>query len=185
MIIALRAASTCFWIVRAVMMVSPIDRLCRFQLSSPQPWRNTMVPSTFCLRLFVLAVVVAAPAWGSPLAARDDDNKAEKVLPAAEARNHVGKECTFEMKVKASKNAAKRMTYFLDSEEDFHDASNLSVVISYDHADKFREAGIADPAEHFKDKTIHVTGKVIEEDDQIRIRVEDPKKIEVIEPKSF
>jgi len=56
-------------------------------------------------------------------------------------------------------------------------------VISYDHADKFAEAGIADPAEHFKDKTIHVTGKVIEEDDQIRIRVEDPKKIEVIEPK--
>jgi hypothetical protein len=183
MIIALRAARTSFWIVRAVMSVPPTDRLCRSPLSSLQPWRNTMILSTFCLRLFVHAVVIAAPAWGSPLTARDDDKKAEKVLPAADARNHVGKECKFEMKVKASKNAEKRKTYFLDSEEDFHDANNLSVVISYDHADKFREAGIADPAEHFKDKTIHVTGKVIEEDDQIRIRVEDPKKIEVIEPK--
>jgi hypothetical protein len=134
-------------------------------------------------RLFVLAFVVAAPVWGAAPAAGDDDKKAEKVIPATEARNHVGQECTFEMKVKASKNAAKRKTYFLDSEEDFRDAKNLSVVISYDHADKFREAGIDDPSEHFKDKTIRVTGKVIEEDDQIRIRIEDPKKIELIEPK--
>jgi hypothetical protein len=131
----------------------------------------------------LLLLFVAAPAWGNFVAALDDDKKAEKVFPASEARKHVGQECTFEMKVKSSKNAAGRNTYFLDSEEDFHDANNLSVVISYDHADKFREAGIADPAEHFKDKTIRVTGKVIEEDDQIRIRIEDPKKIEIIEPK--
>jgi hypothetical protein len=70
-----------------------------------------------------------------------------------------------------------------DSEEDFHDEKNLAVVISYDHADKFREAGIADPAEYYKGKTIQVTGKVIEEDDQVRIRVEDPKQIKLVEPK--
>jgi hypothetical protein len=133
--------------------------------------------------MFALAFVFAAYALGPASAASDDDKNAEKVIPATEARKHVGQERTFEMKVKASKNAAKRKTYFLDSEEDFHDAKNLSVVISYDHADKFREAGIDDPSEHFKDKTIRVTGKVIEEDDQIRIRVEDPKKIELIEPK--
>ncbi len=131
----------------------------------------------------LLASYATALACSHSLAATDDDKKADKVFPATEARNHVGQECTFEMKVKASKNAAPRRTYFLDSEEDFHDANNLSVVISYDHADKFREAGIADPAEHFKDKTIRVTGKVIEEDEQVRIRIEDPKKIEVIEPK--
>ena len=77
----------------------------------------------------------------------------------------------------------RRKTYFLDSEEDFRDEKNFCVVISYDHADKFRDAGIDDPAAHYKDKTIRVTGKVIEEDDQIRIRVEDPKKIEVAEAK--
>jgi hypothetical protein len=73
--------------------------------------------------------------------------------------------------------------FFLDSEEDFHDGKNLAVVISYDHADKFRDAGIADPAEYYKGKTIQVTGKVIEEDDQVRIRVEDPKQIKLVEPK--
>ncbi len=142
-----------------------------------------MIPSRSSLRHLAFALLIAAPSYADSLAAGDDDKKAEGVLPASEARQHVGKECTFQMKVKASKNAAKRKTYFLDSEEDFHDTNNLSVVISYDHADRFREAGIDDPAEHFKDKTIRVTGKVIEEDDQIRIRVEDPKKIEVIEPK--
>ena len=141
-----------------------------------------MIPSSFRVQL-LLASYATALACSHSLAATDDDKKADKVFPATEARNHVGQECTFEMKVKASKNAAPRRTYFLDSEEDFHDANNLSVVISYDHADKFREAGIADPAEHFKDKTIRVTGKVIEEDEQVRIRIEDPKKIEVIEPK--
>jgi hypothetical protein len=130
-----------------------------------------------------LALITLSPVGVARATAGDDAKKSEKVLPATEARNHVGKECTFEMKVKASKNAAPRKTYFLDSEEDFHDTNNLSVVISYDHADKFREAGIDDPADHYKDKTIHVTGKVIEEDDQIRIRVEDPKNIKVLEPK--
>jgi hypothetical protein len=142
-----------------------------------------MIPSSFRVHLLLLACYATLLTCGQSFAATDDDKKADKVFPATDARNHVGQECTFEMKVKASKNAAPRKTYFLDSEEDFHDANNLSVVISYDHADKFREAGIADPAEHFKDKKIRVTGKVIEEDDQIRIRIEDPKKIEVIEPK--
>ncbi len=106
------------------------------------------------------------------------------MIPAAQARGHVGRECTAELTVRLSKNAAGRHTYFLDSEEDFHDEKNLSIVISYDHADKFREAGIDDPAEHYKGKTIRVTGKVIEEDDQIRIRVRDPKQITLVEPKA-
>jgi hypothetical protein len=113
----------------------------------------------------------------------DDDKKTEKIIPAAEVRNHVGKECTAEMTVKSSKNAVPRRTYFLDSEEDFHDEKNLAVVISYDHAAKFQEAGIADPSEHYKGKTIRVTGKVIEEDDQVRIRVDDPKQIKIVESK--
>ncbi len=97
-----------------------------------------MSPSSSRTCLLMLAFVIATPAAEAFQAAGDEEKKAEKVLPAAEARNHVGKDCTFEMKVKASKNAAKRKTYFLDSEEDFHDANNLSVVISYDHADKFQ-----------------------------------------------
>jgi DNA/RNA endonuclease YhcR with UshA esterase domain len=117
-------------------------------------------------------------------ASRGDDPKAsEKVVPAAEARGKIGQECTVEMVVKASKNAAPRRTYFLDSEEDFRDDKNFAVVISYDDAAKFHAVGIEDPAEHYKGKTIRVTGKVIHEDEQVRIRVEDPKQIKLVEPK--
>jgi DNA/RNA endonuclease YhcR with UshA esterase domain len=132
--------------------------------------------------LFALAITALAGAV--PFLGVDDTKTKEKFIPAAEIRSHVGKECTAEMTVKASKNAVPRRTYFLDSEEDFHDEKNLAVVISYDHAAKFQEAGIDDPAEYYKGKTIRVTGKVIEEDDQVRIRVDDPKQIKLVEPKS-
>jgi hypothetical protein len=105
------------------------------------------------------------------------------VIPAEKARDHVGRECTVIMTVRSSKNAVPRRTYFLDSEADFHDEKNLAVVISYDDADKFHEMGIDDPALHYKDKKIRVTGKVIDEDDQIRIHVTDPKQIKLVEPK--
>ena len=132
--------------------------------------------------LFALAITALAGAV--PFLGADDAKTKEKIIPAAEIRSHVGKECTAEMTVKASKNAVPRRTYFLDSEEDFHDEKNLAVVISYDHAAKFQEAGIDDPAEYYKGKTIRVTGKVIEADDQVRIRVDDPKQIKLVEPKS-
>jgi hypothetical protein len=126
-----------------------------------------------------LAGLIVAVACAST---RDDPKAPAKVVPAALARSKIGEECTFEMVVKASKNAAGRRTYFLDSEEDFHDNKNFAVVISYDDADKFRAAGIDDPAEHYKGKTIRVSGKVIDEDEQVRIRVDDPKQIKLVEP---
>ena len=126
-----------------------------------------------------MALAAAAPVIGA-----DDGKKTGKIIPAAEVRHHVGQECTAEMTVRASKNAVPRRTYFLDSEADFHDEKNLAVVISYDHVARFQEAGIDDPSEFFKGKTIQVTGKVIAEDDQVRIRVDDPKQIKLVEPKS-
>jgi DNA/RNA endonuclease YhcR with UshA esterase domain len=125
----------------------------------------------------LLGVTITVCAFGS-----DDPKAPERVVPAAEARAKIGQECTVEMVVKASKNASKRRMYFLDSEEDFHDDKNFAVVISYDDAAKFLAAGIDDPAEHYKGKTIRVTGKVIHEDDQVRIRVDDPKQIKLVEP---
>lgn len=112
------------------------------------------------------------------------DDPEPKVVPSAEAKDHVGERCAVEMTVRASKNAAPRRTYFLDSEEDFRDAKNFAVVIDYDDAAKFKEAGIDDPAEHYRGKTLRVTGEVIKESDQVRIRVTDPKQIKIIEPKS-
>jgi hypothetical protein len=110
-----------------------------------------------------------------------DDEKPPTVVMAADARNHIDKRCTVEMTVRSSKNAAPRREYYLDSEEDFRDEKNFAVVISYEHADHFKQAGIDDPAEHYKGKKLHVTGKVIHENDQVRIRVEDPKQIKIVE----
>jgi hypothetical protein len=135
-------------------------------------------------KISVTSLLACAFAGAAPLRGADDSKTTEKIIPAAEIRNHVGEECTAEMTVKASKNAVPRRTYYLNSEEDFHDEKNLAVVISYDHAAKFQEAGIDDPADHYNGKTIRVTGKVIKEDDEVRIRVDDPKQIKLVEPKS-
>ncbi len=110
-----------------------------------------------------------------------DDAKPPKVVKAPDAQKHIDERCTVEMTVQSSKNAAPRRVYYLNSEEDFRDEKNFAVVISYDHADLFKQAGIDDPAEHYKGKKLRVTGKVIREDDEVRIRVEDPKQIKIVE----
>jgi DNA/RNA endonuclease YhcR with UshA esterase domain len=110
-----------------------------------------------------------------------DDEKPPAVVKADDARNHIAERCTVELTVRSSKNAAGHREYYLDSEEDFHAEKNFAVVISYDHADLFKKAGIDDPAEHYKGKSLQVTGKVIHENDQVRIRVEDPKQIKIVE----
>jgi len=104
------------------------------------------------------------------------------VIPAAKAKEHVGKEGTFEMKVISSRNVERSKVYFLNSEEDYRNPDNLAIVIEYGHAQAFKEAGIDDPAAHYLGKSIRVTGKVLDERDQTRIRVTSPEQIEVVTP---
>jgi DNA/RNA endonuclease YhcR with UshA esterase domain len=105
-----------------------------------------------------------------------------KPLTPAEAIRRVGEEVTVQMTVKASKNALeKRKEIYLDSEEDFRDARNLAAVIDAAGAAKFKEAGIDEPAGHFKGKTIRVRGTVTRVDDRPRMVVSDPKQIRIIE----
>ena len=127
-------------------------------------------------RLLLAALILIGPVRASA-----SDETDAKVIPATQARDHLDETCTVEMTVRSSKNAAPRKEYYLDSEEDFRDEKNLAVVISYDYADLFKQAGIDDPAEYFKGKQIRVTGKVIREAEQVRIRVEDPKQIKLVE----
>jgi DNA/RNA endonuclease YhcR with UshA esterase domain len=125
-----------------------------------------------CVALFCLAIPAVE-------AARED-----KVFTPAEAIKMVDKEVTVQMVVRSSKNAlAKRHEIYLDSEEDFRDEKNLAVVITEEGAGKFKDDGIDDPAEHFRGKTIRVTGTVIRKDDRPRIEISDPKAIRLIEPK--
>lgn len=105
-----------------------------------------------------------------------------KPLTPAEAIKKVNEEVTVQMPVKAAKNRLeKRGEIYLDSEEDFKDEKNLGIVITKDGAAKFKEAGVDDPAEHFKGKTIRVKGKVIIKEERPRIEVENPKQIEIVE----
>jgi DNA/RNA endonuclease YhcR with UshA esterase domain len=131
-------------------------------------------------RLVLPLLLLACPAAPMPSASAIEQAP-KKVIEAKEARDHIDEMCTVEMTVRSSKNAAPRREYYLDSEEDFRDEKNLALVISYDHADVFKQAGVDDPSEHYKGKKIRVTGKVIRENDQVRIRVEDPKQIALVD----
>jgi hypothetical protein len=62
-----------------------------------------------------------------------------------------------------------------------HDEKNFAVVISYDHAEKFKKAGIDNPADYYMGKKLRVTGKVIAENDQVRIRADDPAQIKIVD----
>jgi hypothetical protein len=125
--------------------------------------------------LAAMIVATGTTAWA------DDGAKARAPIPPAQAKDHIGETLTVRMTVKHAKDAIHEKSYFLDSEPDYKDPNNLAVVIAYEHAQAFKDAGIADPAAHFEGKTIDVTGKVIKESQQTRIRVTEPKQIVIVE----
>jgi len=105
----------------------------------------------------------------------------DKPLSPEDANKKVNEKVTVEMLVKASKNRLeKRGEIYLDSEEDFHDPKNLGIVITRAGAAKFAEAGVNEPAAHFKGKTIRVTGTVIVKEKRPRIEIVDPKQITIV-----
>jgi DNA/RNA endonuclease YhcR with UshA esterase domain len=111
------------------------------------------------------------------LSAQPDD---AKPLTPVEAIDKINETVLVLMEVKATKNRLeKRGEIYLDSKEDFRDDDNLGVVITKSGAARFKEAGIDDPAQHFKGKTIRVRGKVVIKEDRPRIEIDDPKQIEL------
>lgn len=129
-------------------------------------------------RFLILAVTV------SGFLSLGADDKGDKLLTPADARKKVGETVTVEMTVKASKNRLeKRGEIYLDSEEDFRDEKNLAVVIQKAGAEKFRQAGVDDPAASFKGRILRVTGVVTLVEDRPRIVVDDPKQVQVVEKK--
>jgi hypothetical protein len=105
----------------------------------------------------------------------------EKPLMPAEAVKKVDEKVVVQMLVKASKNRLEKFKeIYLDSELDFKDEKNLAIVITESCAAKYKDTGIDEPAGHFKDKTIRVTGTVTLKDKRPRIEVNDPKQIEEV-----
>ena len=110
----------------------------------------------------------------------------EKVKPLTpvEARKKVGEAITVEMTVQAAKDRLeKRGEIYLDAEADFRDEKNFAVVITKAGAASLKQAGIDNPADHFKDKTIRATGTVREVDKIPRIEIDDAKQIRVVAEK--
>src|SRR5262249_32863202 len=107
-----------------------------------------------------------------------------KPLSPLEARKKVGETITVEMKVQAAKDRLeKRGEIYLDAETDFRDEKNFAVVITRTGAAKLKEAGIDNPAEHFRDKTIRATGKVKVVQDVPRIEIDAADQIRIYPPK--
>lgn len=128
------------------------------------------------VRCLFLAGMLAIPA-----AAADDK---EKPLAPAEARNQIGKKITVEMEVKSAKNAlAKRGEIYLDSEENFRDEKNFAVVITKKGAKSLEAAGIDNPADHFRGKSIRARGTVTEVDGVPRIEIDDAEQVRISKKK--
>lgn len=101
-----------------------------------------------------------------------------KIFTPVEARKQVGKEITVKMEVKTAKDRLeKRGEIYLDAEEDFKDEKNFAVVITKKGAASLKDAGVTDPADHFKGKTVTAKGTVKEVDDVPRIEIDDAKQI--------
>jgi hypothetical protein len=106
----------------------------------------------------------------------------DKPLTPVEARKKIGEMITVEMTVQAAKDRLeKRGEIYLDAELDFKDEKNFAVVITKAGAASLKDAGIENPAEHFKDKKIRATGTVKEVDKVPRIEIDDAKQIKLAE----
>ena len=125
-------------------------------------------------------IVLASLLCLLPVIALGDD---PKIIPAAEAKDHLDKACVVEMTVLLSKDVTTRKEHYLNSEADFHDPKNAVVVIAHEHLDAFKKVGIDDPSKHYLNKTIRVAGTPKKEGQQVRMRIDDPKHITIVEAK--
>jgi hypothetical protein len=125
--------------------------------------------------LFSRVLVVAALVSGAVATAAED-----KPLTPVEARMKLGEKVTVKMTVQAAKDRLEtRGEIYLDSEPDFRDEKNFAVVITKAWPASLKEAGIGDPAEHFKGQKVRATGTVREVDQVPRIEIDDAKQISI------
>ncbi|MFL5327360.1 MAG: alkaline phosphatase D family protein [Gemmataceae bacterium] len=123
---------------------------------------------------------------GSTRAAEAPKVVATPTLPSgtvspAEATKRVGDKVTVQFAVKGTGATRDKGRVFLNS-SDARDASNFTIMIDMKKAgESLQKAGITDPREHFKNKTVRVTGTVTTFKDAPQIAVEDASQIQVVE----
>lgn len=101
-------------------------------------------------------------------------------MTPVEAISRINETVAVEMLVQRTKCCTGSNQVFLDSEPNHRDPNNLGVVVTEAGRARFREAGIGDPTEHFKGKTIRVHGVVIRKEDRPYIEVNNPSQIELV-----
>lgn len=106
--------------------------------------------------------------------------EAVPVEPGA-AAGHVGEWCVVTMKVSSGRLMTDAGRCYLNSRKDHRDKENFTAVIFRQGLEKFSKAGIADPATHFLDKTIRVTGTIELYKEKPQIKVELVDQIEVVD----
>src|SRR4051812_27405377 len=120
-----------------------------------------------------LATVVV---WGLFLVGVGSAQEARPLTPA-EALTKVDQKVTVAMDVKSTGGKTAR---FLNSETDFRSDKNFAVFIPNVALTAFKKAGIEDPGEYYKGKSIVAIGNVEISQGRPQLRGESPNQIKVI-----
>jgi len=102
-----------------------------------------------------------------------------KVVAPEEVASREGQRITVEMRVKSSRLLADAGRCYLNSRRDYRDETNVSIVLFRRGLAALAEKGVEDPADHFLDKVIRVTGTVEIYKDKPQIIVERAEQIEL------
>ena len=114
-----------------------------------------------------------------PAFVRADD---AKPLTVDEAAKKVNEKVTLEFEVKSTGQSSAKLT-FLNSESNYRNEKNFTVVIDPKAEEKFTKAGVNDAKGFYKGKTIRVTGTVTLFQNKPQIKVDDPAQIKIVEKK--
>jgi DNA/RNA endonuclease YhcR with UshA esterase domain len=129
------------------------------------------------MRSLAIALVLAF----LPAAIRADEKDAQPITPA-DAAKQVNKKCTVLLEVKSTGKARSGLI-FLNSEANYKDGKNFTLVIDKKAGEKFKKASIDDPAAHFKGKQVEVTGTVTLYQNRPQIKVDEPAQIKIVDKK--
>jgi len=138
--------------------------------------------SVVWIRILPIASLAAMLLSAMPAAAVAQDAAAADLLAITpdEAAAHVGDECVVTMRVESSRHMADAGRCYLNSHKDFRDEHNLTVVIFKRGLERFAEEKIDDPAEHFRGKTIRVTGTIELYKEKPQIKVDRVDQVELV-----
>ena len=100
-----------------------------------------------------------------------------------DVKDSIGKKVVLEYEVKSSSLIESKKICFLNSRKNYRDKQNFAVIIKSDSLERFAMAEIVNPAKHFLNKKIRVSGMVTEHRGKPQIQVTMVDQIKVLKPK--